>query len=273
MDNTASQDCYFLTPVKWAAVNTITANHSASCKCLHRIGKEGFESPLGWEYKKFPHKTLLLQSGVRLYLFPVCGPTKQRHSLLSVHCGYKEIRFKAAILACFSPWIPFQLCFSERCSVTLVGWRFLCLMLVMHMCPSSVNLKPVIPLYILDALHQFDTVLTYCTRVTVRQKRVYLSFCIQIKLFFLTNVICRFLYYCQFVLTDSLLMYFNPNLVKGGKLCFILSFLYLCFCFSFNCAEISLYGQRAGIKEYQFTYYSKCNKIPPKDILNVFLLL
>lgn len=69
----------------------------------------------------------------------------------------------------------------------------------MHMCtsPSSINLKPVIPLYILEALHWDDVVLTYCTRVALGQTesvrvRVYLSFCIQMKLFFLTNVRRRF---------------------------------------------------------------------------------
>jgi len=33
-------------------------------------------------------------------------------------------------------------------------------------------------------------------------------------------------------------------------------------------------GKRAGIKEYQFTYtvLIECNKIPPKDIINVFVL-
>lgn len=45
---------------------------------------------------------------------------------------------------------------------------------------------------------------------------------------------------------------------------------------SFSCAvDFPLYWQRAGIKEYQFTYtvLIKCNKIPPKDIINVLFLL
>ena len=45
---------------------------------------------------------------------------------------------------------------------------------------------------------------------------------------------------------------------------------------TFSCAvDFPLYWQRAGIKEYQFTYtvLIKCTKIPPKDILNVLFLL
>lgn len=45
---------------------------------------------------------------------------------------------------------------------------------------------------------------------------------------------------------------------------------------TFSCAvDFPLYWQRAGIKEYQFTYtvLIKCNKIPPKDIINVLFLL
>lgn len=45
---------------------------------------------------------------------------------------------------------------------------------------------------------------------------------------------------------------------------------------TFRCAvDFPLYWQRAGIKEYQFTYtvLIKCNKIPPKDIINVLFLL
>ena len=52
---------------------------------------------------------------------------------------------------------------------------------------------------------------------------------------------------------------------------FILS-SFILFCFivqRFLCKGNEL----AGIKEYQFTYINKCNKIPPKDILSVFLLL
>lgn len=91
----------------------------------------------GKQTNQSTYKHSLLQRAVRPgTALPSVRTTQQKRSARPGASWVYGSLLQAAILACFSPQIPSNLCFSERCSVTLLVERFLCLMLVIHMCNS-----------------------------------------------------------------------------------------------------------------------------------------